>query len=389
MVATSPLPDDHSDPSPRAKALATFIGRLERKHGAGTFVRLGEPTNATVDVIPTGILALDLATGVGGIPRGRVTEIFGEESSGKTTIAALLVAQAQREGGTALMVDTEHVLDLGWCRRLGVDTDQLLVVRPSDAEEALDVIEQAVASGAIDLVVLDSVAALAPLAEHQADVGEEVVAPGARLLNRSIRRMAHSIHATRTALVALNQLRMVITPNPGATYAPSDEGTHAKTTTPGGMGLKFAASLRIELTRTNALREGTVIIGNRIRVRIAKNKLAPPLDTCTIDLYYEHGPCAASSVIDTGLKAGVLCNEGKAISFGEESLGRGRISARDRLRKDPALCARIAAAVREAWRQTASGGRPGQAPRRDAEPSPAPAVVQLCIPSAPDSAATQ
>ena len=386
-VAVSLQPDDTSDQGhdARARALATFIGRVERKHGRGTVMRLGDAPSLDVDVIPTGILALDLATGVCGIPRGRITEVYGDESSGKTSIATLLIAQVQRQGGTALMVDAEQAIDLAWCRRLGVDTDRLLLAQPSDAEEALDVVEQAVASGAVDLVVLDSVAALAPVAEQQADIGEEVVAPGARLLNRSIRRMAHSIHTTRTAFVALNQLRMVIIPRPGMTYAPGCEGAHAKTTTPGGMGLKFAASLRIELTRTQAIREGSTIIGNRIRVRVPKNKLAAPLATCTVDLYYDRGPCVASSVVDMGLKTRVLCHEASAIRFGEVTLGRGRASARDRLRTDPALCARIAAAVRDAWTPTPSRDESqGDAPPDGARPSPTPALVQLCIPGASD-----
>jgi recombination protein RecA len=390
MVAASPLPDDSPSPipDPRTQALATFIGRVERKHGAGTVMRLGEPTSAAVEVIPSGVLALDLATGIGGIPRGRITEIFGEESCGKTTIAALLAAQVQRDGGAALIVDTEHVLDLAWCRRLGVDTERLLVAQPSDAEEALDVVEQAVASGALDLVVLDSVAALAPVAEQQADVGEDVVAPGARLLNRSLRRMARSLHETHTALVALNQLRMLITPQPGATYAPSGGATHAKTTTPGGMGLKFGATLRIELTRTHAIREGSAITGNRVRARVVKNKLAPPLQACTIDLYYDRGPCAASSVVDMGMKAGVISNDGKTLRFGQVALGRGRVSARDRLRTDPGLCARIASAVQTAWRSDASAGakshtRPQAGIDVETTVATPSTVVQLCIPGAP------
>ncbi len=378
VVAAAPSrqPFDRSAEG-RAETLATFLARVDRKHGRGAVVRLGEEAVVEpVEVIPTGLLAIDLATGIGGIPRGRVIEIYGDESSGKSTLAMLLVARVQRDGGTALVVDTEQVIDLDWCRRLGVDTARMLLAQPSDAEEALDIVEQAVASGAVDLVVLDSVAALAPIAEQQAEVGEEVVAAGARLLNRAIRRMAHSIHTTRTAFVAINQLRMVITPRPGMTYEPTATGMHAVTTTPGGMGLKFAASLRIELARTQAIRDGAAIIGNRIRVRVAKNKLAPPLATCTIDLYYDGGPCAASSVIDVGLKTRVLTTDAGTIRFDGQCVGRGRVAARDRLRRDAALCDAIADAVR-ATAHSRTQGDSDAGPRSESA-----SVVQLRMPEA-------
>ncbi|MDI6825029.1 MAG: recombinase RecA [Bacillota bacterium] len=322
----------------RDKALEMALSQIERQFGKGSIMRLGEATaRMQVDVIPTGSLALDVALGIGGIPRGRVVEIYGPEASGKTTVALHLIAEAQKMGGVAAFIDAEHALDPVYARRVGVDVDNLLISQPDTGEQALEIAEALVRSGAVDVVVVDSVAALVPRAELEGEMGDSHVGLQARLMSQALRKLAGAISKTRCVAVFINQLREKV----GVMFGNPE-------VTPGGRALKFYASLRLEVRKQESIKHGTEVIGTRTRVKVVKNKLAPPFRQADFDIIYGEGISREGSILDMGVDAGVLQKTGTWYTFGDLRLGQGRENARDYLRTHPETAAEIERKVREA-----------------------------------------
>ena len=320
----------------RDKALDLAIGQIEKQFGKGSVMKLGDASaRMSVEAIPTGALALDLALGVGGIPRGRVTEIFGGEGSGKTTLAYHIIGEAQRRGGKAAFIDAEHALDPDWAKLVGVDTDELLLSQPDTGEQALDIADILVRSGAIDIFVLDSVAALVPRAELEGEMGDSQVGLQARLMSKALRKLAGSINKSNTAAIFLNQLREKV----GILFGNPE-------VTPGGRALKFWSSVRIELRRIETLKRGTDPIGIRTRAKIVKNKVAPPFRQAEFDVLQGRGISAAASVLDVGLAIHVITKTGAFFSFGNKRLGQGRDNAREFLEANPELTAEIESQIR-------------------------------------------
>ena len=308
----------------RDDALLSAIALLERQFGPGTVMRLGEDAIQEIDVISTGALGLDLATGCGGYPRGRVVEIFGPESSGKTTLTLHAIAECQKAGGTAAFIDAEHALDPSYACSLGVKVNELLVSQPDCGEQALSVVEGLVSSGGVDLVVVDSVAALVPRSELAGDMGDIPVGLQARLMSQALRKLTGVAHRTNTTVIFVNQLRQKI----GVTWGNGEVTT-------GGNALKFYCSLRIDIRRIGSLKQGNDTIGNRTRVRIVKNKLAPPFQQVEFDILYGKGICAAGDLLDLGESAGLITRSGSWYSMGETRLGQGRERARAYLTENP------------------------------------------------------
>ncbi len=308
----------------RTDVIAATIAKLEKQFGTGTIMRLGDEARTKVDAIPTGALSLDLATGVGGYPRGRVSEIFGPESSGKTTLTLHAIASCQRLGGIAAFVDAEHALDPTYARNLGVDLDSLLVSQPDNGEQALSVVEHLVSSGVVDLIVVDSVAALVPRAELEGDMGDMIVGLQARLMSQAMRKLTGVAHKNRAAVIFINQLRQKI----GVTFGSGE-------TTTGGNALKFYASLRLDVRRIGAVKEGTESVGSRTRVRVVKNKLAPPFRQVEFDIRYGQGICAATDLLDLAEHHSVIQRSGSWYSLDEERIGNGRERAREYLEAHP------------------------------------------------------
>ncbi len=315
----------------RREALATALATIERRYGQGSVMRLSDDTHQPIAVIPTGSIALDLALGVGGIPKGRVTEIYGPESSGKTTLALHVIAQAQRQGGIAAFIDAEHALDVNYARRLGVRTDDLLISQPDYGEQALEIADMLVRSGAVDVVVVDSVAALIPQAELEGTMGEAQVGGQARLMSHAMRKLTGTIHKSRTALIFINQLRMKI----GVTGYGSPE------TTTGGNALKFYASVRLDVRRIQTLKDKEESYGNRVRVKVAKNKVAPPFREAEFDILYGTGISHEGELIDLGVEHGVIDKSGAWYAFGSERLGQGKENVRALLQENDDLRAQI------------------------------------------------
>lgn len=321
----------------RWKLLEATIAQIEKRHGKGAVMRLTEmPARLQTDVIPTGAVELDIALGIGGIPRGRVTEIFGQEGSGKTTLAYHIVAEAQRLGGFAVYIDTEHVLDLEYAKNVGVDLDRLFLSQPDTGEQALEIADTFVRSGAVDVIVIDSVAALVPKAELEGEMGESHVGLQARLMSQALRKLAGSIQKSRTAAIFINQVRHRI----GVTYGNPE-------TTPGGLALKFYATVRLRLHRGEAIKVGNETVGNRIDIKVVKNKVAPPFRDATVDLYFGRGVSWATSLLEAGVKFGILQKSGNWFLYGDERLGQGRENARAFLEAHPEISAEIDKAVRE------------------------------------------
>lgn len=314
----------------RGDALSSAITSLERQFGPGTVMRLGESAVQDIEVIPSGSLGMDLITGCGGYPRGRVVEIFGPESSGKTTLTLHAIASCQATGGTAAFIDAEHALDPVYARALGVNMDDLLISQPDCGEQALTVVETLVSSGALDLVVVDSVAALVPRAELAGDMGDIPVGLQARLMSQALRKLTGICHRTKTTVIFINQLRQKI----GVTWGNGEVTT-------GGNALKFYCSLRIDIRRIGSLKQGNDVIGNRTRVRIVKNKLAPPFQQIEFDILYGRGVCAAGDLMDLGEGAGLITRSGSWYAMGETRLGQGREKARAHLIASPDLAARL------------------------------------------------
>ncbi|MFT4622906.1 MAG: recombination protein RecA [Myxococcota bacterium] len=320
--------------SARERALTTTLESLEKRHGRGTIMRLGERPSATVDTVSTGCRTLDGALGIGGYPRGRVIEIYGPEASGKTTLALHAIAEMQRSGGTAAFIDAEHALDVAYARQLGVDVDALLVSQPDAGEQALEIAEALVRSGAVDLVVIDSVAALVPRAEIEGDMGDNHVGLQARLMSQALRKITAITSRTGAMVMFINQIRQKI----GVMFGNGEVTT-------GGNALKFYASIRLEIRRIGAIKRGEAILGNRTRIKVVKNKLAPPFQTVLVDVYYGRGICQAAELITRAEEAGVLKRSGSWYAMGEERIANGREALRDRLSADADLFARLSATL--------------------------------------------
>jgi recombination protein RecA len=321
----------------RSKALDLTLAQIEKQFGRGSIMRLGEASARTnLEVIPTGSIALDLAIGVGGVPRGRVIEIYGPEASGKTTVALHLIAEAQKLGGVAAFIDAEHALDPHYAANVGVNIDDLLISQPDTGEQALEIAEALVRSGAVDIVVIDSVAALVPKAEIEGEMGDSHVGLQARLMSQALRKLTGAISKSRTSAVFINQIREKV----GVLFGNPE-------VTPGGRALKFYASLRLEVRRVEALKQGTESIGMRVRVKVVKNKVAPPFRQAEFDLIYGQGISREGSLLDVGADVGVIEKSGAWYSFGEQRLGQGREAVRDALRQNPELAREIEARIRE------------------------------------------
>jgi recombination protein RecA len=336
---TTPLPPMQSfDPNDSARqvALDKALSDITKRYGDGSIMRLGEAHLLVVDAIPTGALSLDLALGVGGIPRGRITEIYGPESSGKTTICQHIVAEAQKLDGTCAYVDMEHALDPSYAARCGVDVESLLISQPDTGEQALEITETLVRSGAVDVIVIDSVAALVPRAEIEGDMGDSPMGMQARLMSQALRKLSGAIKQTNTAVIFTNQLRQKI----GVMFGNPE-------TTTGGMALKFYASVRLDVRRIQSIKLGAEIIGSRTRVRVVKNKVAAPFRTAEFDIMYNEGISRYGDIIDLASGLDIIVKRGSFYSYGDVRLGQGRENAKDFLKQNLELADEIELAVRQ------------------------------------------
>ena len=320
----------------KAKALAAALSQIEKQFGKGSIMKLGATGGDKVDSIPSGSIAIDLALGVGGYPRGRVVEIFGPEASGKTTLALNAVAAVQRAGGTAAFIDAEHALDSQWAKICGVNVDELLISQPDNAEQALEITDTLVRSGAVDIVVVDSVAALVPRAEIEGEMGDAHVGLQARLMSQALRKLTGSISKTKTTVVFINQLREKI----GVMFGNPE-------TTSGGRALKFYASIRVDVRNIEPIKNGTDIIGRRVKVRIVKNKVAPPFKIAEIEILAAEGISREGGLLDMGMVTGVIDKSGAWINYGKSRLGQGRENAKQYLRENAEVAAEIEAKIRE------------------------------------------
>lgn len=322
----------------RDKALDLALAQIEKQFGKGSIMRMGQASaRVAVDVIPTGALALDVALGVGGLPRGRVVEIYGQESSGKTTVALHVVAEAQRRGGIAAFIDAEHALDAAYAAKVGVDLDQLLISQPDTGEQALEIAEALVRSGAIDVIVIDSVAALVPRAEIEGEMGDAHVGLQARLMSQALRKLTGAISKSRTITIFINQIREKV----GVMFGNPE-------TTPGGRALKFYASVRLEVRRAETLKQGNEVIGSRTRVKVVKNKVAPPFKQAEFDILYGEGISRAGNLLDLATEMGLVQKSGAWYAYGDLRLGQGRENSRDYLKQNPDLAEEIEGRVRGA-----------------------------------------
>jgi recombination protein RecA len=318
------------------KDLEEAVEEIKQRFGEGAIMKLKEVRAADVDVIPTGSISLDMALGVGGVPRGRVIEIFGPEGSGKTTVSLHILAEAQKQGGVGAFVDAEHALDPDWAKRIGVDMENLLISQPDSGEQALQIIETLVRSGEVDVIVVDSVAALVPQAEIAGEMGEFQIGLQARLMSQALRKLSGIISKTKTIVIFLNQTRMKI----GVLYGNPE-------TTPGGLALKFYASVRIDLRRIAQIKHGDEIIGNRIKAKIVKNKVAAPFKTTEFDIYYNEGISKLADLLNTGLKFGIIKKSGSWLQFGEKKLGQGLEAAKTFLKENPETVKAIEEEIRK------------------------------------------
>lgn len=320
----------------KGKALELAIGQIEKRFGKGSIMKLGEsPIIEELAAISSGSLALDIALGIGGIPRGRITEIFGPESSGKTTLGQHIIAEAQKQGGTVAYIDVEHALDPSYAAKCGVDIDELLISQPDTGEQALEITEALVRSGAVDAIVIDSVAALVPRAEIEGEMGDAHVGLQARLMSQALRKLAAAISRSGTAVIFINQLREKI----GIVFGNPE-------VTPGGRALKFYSSVRIDLRRAETIKQGTTAIGNRVKARVVKNKVAPPFRIAEFDIMFDHGISREGNLIDLGVEHEIVKKAGAFLSYGEIRLGQGRESAKEYLKQNPELAAEIEERIR-------------------------------------------
>ncbi|MBV1892723.1 MAG: recombinase RecA [Ilumatobacteraceae bacterium] len=314
----------------RAKALDMALAQIDKQFGSGAIMKMGERTNMDVQVVPTGALPLDLALGVGGLPRGRITEIFGPESSGKSTLAMHVVAEAQRSGGVCAYIDAEHAMDPVYARAIGVDVDQLLISQPDTGEQALEISDMLCRSGAIDVIVVDSVAALTPRAEIEGEMGDTHVGLQARLMSQALRKLTGNISKTNTIIIFINQLREKI----GVMFGSPE-------TTPGGRALKFYSSVRLDIRRIEALKDGPEVVGNRTRVKVVKNKVSPPFRQAEFDIMYGQGISREGSLIDLSVDLAIVKKSGAWFTYEGEQLGQGRENAKNYLKTNPEVMMEI------------------------------------------------
>jgi recombination protein RecA len=331
----------------RDKALEAALLQIERQFGKGTVMRLGDQARVPIDVIPTSSIALDIALGIGGLPRGRIVEIYGPESSGKTTVALHAVANAQKAGGIAAFIDAEHALDPEYAQKLGVDTDALLVSQPDTGEQALEIMDMLIRSGAVDIVVIDSVAALVPKAEIEGEMGDSHVGLQARLMSQALRKITGALNQTKTTAIFINQLREKV----GVMFGSPE-------TTTGGKALKFYASVRLDIRRIETLKDGTEAVGNRTRIKVVKNKMAPPFKVAEMDILYGIGISKEGGLIDLGVEQGIVRKAGAWYTYEGDQLGQGKENARNFLRDNPDVANEIEKKIKE---------KLGVGPRLDAD----------------------
>ncbi|GAB7388325.1 recombinase RecA [Bacillaceae bacterium] len=321
----------------RRAALEQALRQIEKQFGKGSIMRLGEMGAATqVSTVSTGALALDIALGIGGFPRGRIIEIFGPESSGKTTVALHAIAEVQKTGGQAAFIDAEHALDPVYAGKLGVNVDELLLSQPDTGEQALEIAEALVRSGAVDIIVIDSVAALVPKAEIEGEMGDSHVGLQARLMSQALRKLSGAINKSKTIAIFINQLREKV----GVMFGNPE-------TTPGGRALKFYSSIRLDVRRAEAIKQGNELVGNRVKIKVVKNKVAPPFKSCEVDIMYGEGISREGSIIDIGTELDIIQKSGAWYSYNDEKLGQGRENAKQFLKENPELAERIEAQIRE------------------------------------------
>ena len=320
----------------REKSLETALAQIERQFGRGAIMRLGDDTRAPVEVISTGSISLDAALGIGGLPRGRIVEIYGPESSGKTSLALHALANAQKTGGIAAFIDAEHALDPDYAKKLGVDTDALLVSQPDTGEQALEIADMLVRSGSVDVIVIDSVAALTPKAEIEGEMGEPQMGLQARLMSQALRKLTSNIKRTNTLVIFINQIRMKI----GVMFGNPE-------TTTGGNALKFYASCRLDIRRIGSIKRGDEVIGSETRVKVVKNKVAPPFREALFDILYGEGVSLEGEILELGVSCGVVDKSGAWYQYKKDRIGQGKDNARDFLKENPELAAEIEAKIRE------------------------------------------
>ena len=328
----------------KKRAIETAMQQIERTYGKGSIMRFGDNTVSNVEAVPTGSLALDLALGIGGLPKGRIVEIYGPESSGKTTLALHVLAQAQKAGGEVAFIDAEHALDITYARALGVKVEDMLVSQPDTGEQALEITEALVRSGAIDVIVVDSVAALVPRAEIEGEMGDSFVGLHARLMSQALRKLAGAINKTNCIVIFINQLREKV----GVMYGNPEVTT-------GGRALKFYASVRIDVRRIEALKNGSEIIGNRTRAKVVKNKMAPPFREAEFDIMYGEGISLIGELIDLGVKLGLVQKSGSWYSMGETRIGQGRDAAKQYLKNNPEIADNLEAEIRRNFDKLMTG----------------------------------
>ncbi|NMB08890.1 MAG: recombinase RecA [Tissierellia bacterium] len=326
------------DKNEKKKALDIAISQIEKQFGKGSIMRLGDTKTEAIDVIPTGSLDLDIALGIGGIPRGRVIEIFGPESSGKTTVALHVIAEAQKQDGIAAFIDAEHALDPNYAKKLGVDIENLIISQPDTGEQALEIAEALVRSGAVDIVVVDSVAALVPKAEIEGEMGDSHVGLQARLMSQALRKLTGAINKSNTTVIFINQLREKV----GIMFGNPE-------TTTGGRALKFYSSVRLDIRRIESIKQGDEVIGNRTRVKVVKNKVAPPFKQAEFDIMYGYGISKEGNILDAGVKADIVNKAGSWYSYGDHRLGQGRENSKDFLKENPEISLEIENQIREKY----------------------------------------
>ena len=336
MATKKPSVEAATPASDKKKAIETCMAQIERAYGKGSIMRLGENSNIVVDAIPTGSLSLDIALGIGGVPKGRIIEIYGPESSGKTTLALHILAQTQKMGGEVAFVDAEHALDPVYAAALGVDTDSMLVAQPDTGEQALEITDALVRSGAVDAVVVDSVAALTPRAEIEGEMGDTFVGLQARLMSQALRKLAGTINKTNCVVIFINQLRMKI----GVMYGNPE-------TTTGGNALKFYSSVRLDVRRVEAIKDGGNVVGNKTRVKVVKNKVAPPFKEAYFDIMYGQGISKWGELVDMAVQMDIVQKSGSWFSMGDERIGQGANSVKEYFINNPEIAERVEAQVRE------------------------------------------
>ena len=340
----------------KKKALDQAIAQIEKSFGKGAIMKLGESGAKNVDVIPTGCLALDIALGIGGLPRGRIIEIYGPESSGKTTVSLHVVAEAQKMGGTAAFIDAEHALDPIYAKKLGVNLEELYVSQPDNGEQGLDIADSLVRSGAVDIVVVDSVAALTPKAEIDGEMGDSHVGLQARLMSQALRKLAGIVSKSNTCVIFINQLREKI----GVMFGNPE-------TTPGGKALKFYASVRLDVRKTETLKEGTEMIGNRTKVKVVKNKLAPPFKTAEFDIMYGEGVSQVGCVLDLAIAADIIEKSGSWFSYKGEKIGQGKENVKKLIAEKPELYAELESQIKEKYKKAEDSGAEAEPEKSEEE----------------------